>query len=205
MERLAVNSGVMVDAVWPRHSAMRRVRDLILVLGGAMVIALSAHLEIPLTPVPITAQTFAVLLLAALYGSRRGAATSATYLFLGLVGLPVFAGGTAGIVRLLGPTGGYLIGYVPAAFLVGWLSERGWDRKPWSAALSMVAGNAIIYLTGVLWLSRFVGASSVWQAGVLPFLPGDAFKIVLATLLLPLGWRLVARPGRHHVDPPNEP
>ncbi len=186
---------VMVDVLWP-PSAIGRLRDFILVLGGSLLVALSAQLEIPLTPVPITAQTFAVLLLAALYGSKRGTATMATYRALGIIGLPVFAGGTAGIAHLLGPTGGYLMGYLPTAFVVGWLSEKGWDRRPWTTALSMIIGNAIIYLTGVAWLSRFVGERSVLEAGVIPFLPGDALKIALATVLLPAGWRIVERLAR---------
>jgi biotin transport system substrate-specific component len=182
----------LVDALWP-SSALNRTRDFILVLGGSLLVALSAQLEIPLTPVPITAQTFAVLLLAALYGSKRGTATMATYLALGIIGLPVFAGGTVGIARLLGPTGGYLMGYLPAAFVVGWLSEKGWDRRAWTTALSMIVGNAIIYLTGVAWLSRFVGDNVVLDVGVLPFLPGAALKIALATVLLPVAWKIIGR------------
>jgi biotin transport system substrate-specific component len=183
---------VIIDAVWPA-TTIGRLRDITLVLAGALFIALSAQLEIPLTPVPITAQTFAVLLVAAAYGRKRGVATMATYLALGLVGAPVFAGGAAGIARLLGPTGGYLLSYLPTAFVVGWLSEKGWDRKLWSTALAMIIGNGIIYLTGVMWLSRFVAEGTALQAGVLPFLPGDALKIALATVLLPTVWRLIGR------------
>ncbi|MGQ0538134.1 MAG: biotin transporter BioY [Gemmatimonadaceae bacterium] len=192
MHRSAVHPGVIIDAVWPRAGV---ARDSALILGGSLLIALAAQLSIPLpfSPVPITGQTFAVLLLGALLGSRRGAATTATYLMLGVIGLPVFAGGAAGAARLLGPTAGYLVGYIPAAFAVGWLSERGWDRRPWSTAASMAVGNAIIYLAGALWLARFVGTDAVLRTGVLPFLPGDLAKILLATLLLPAAWRLVGR------------
>jgi len=191
MERPDVRQGVFVDTLWP-SAAASRIRECILVLAGSLLVALSAQLQIPLTPVPITAQTFTVLLLAALYGGKRGAATIAAYLALGLVGLPVFAGGTAGLARLLGPTGGYLLGYIPAAFVVGWLSERGWDRRAALTALSMLIGNVLIYLTGTAWLSRFVATESVWEAGVLPFLPGDALKIALATVLLPVAWKVIA-------------
>jgi biotin transport system substrate-specific component len=172
------------------------MRDVILVLAGSLLVALSAQVQIPLTPVPITAQTFTVLLLAALYGSRRGVATMSTYLALGIVGTPVFAGGGAGIAHLLGPTGGYLMGYIPAAFVVGWLSERGWDRRAWSTALCMIFGNVLIYCTGTAWLSRFIAEGSLLQAGVLPFLPGDALKIALATVLLPVAWKGIARSAR---------
>ncbi|MGQ0639823.1 MAG: biotin transporter BioY, partial [Gemmatimonadaceae bacterium] len=164
MQRLAQHRGVLVDAVWP-VSAMGRLRDVILVFGGSLLIALSAQLEIPRTPVPITAQTFAVLLVAALYGSKRGAVTCAVYLLLGLAGLPVFAGGGAGLVRFAGPTAGYLLSYIPVAFVVGWLSERGWDRNVWSTALAMLSGNVIIYVMGVLWLQRFVAPGTALEAG----------------------------------------
>jgi biotin transport system substrate-specific component len=113
---------------------------------------------------------------------------------LGAMGLPVFAGGMAGLARFVGPTAGYLLGFVVAAFVVGSLSERGWDRKPWTTAASMIIGNGIIYAFGVAWLWRFVGWEAVLNAGVVPFLPGDALKIALATILLPSGWRIIGRP-----------
>jgi biotin transport system substrate-specific component len=195
MERAAARQQVMIDVVWPSAGVWREVG---LILGGSLLIALAAQLQIllPFSPVPLTGQTFAVLLLGALYGSRRGPATVVTYLMLGAVGLPVFAGGAAGLARFVGPTAGYLVGFVAAAFAVGSLSERGWDRKPWTTAASMVVGNAVIYATGVLWLSRFVGWSAVPNAGILPFLAGDALKIVAATILLPSGWMLIGRAPR---------
>lgn len=183
---------VMIDVVWPTAGAWREV---VLLLGGSLLIALTAQLQIllPFSPVPVTGQTFAVLLLGALYGSRRGPATVVTYLTLGAIGLPVFAGGAAGLARFVGPTAGYLVGFVAAAFAVGSLSERGWDRRPWTTAASMIIGNVIIYATGILWLSRFVGWEAVLNTGVLPFLSGDALKITLATILLPSGWRIIGR------------
>jgi biotin transport system substrate-specific component len=193
----AADSGhcVMIEAVWLKSGIGREV---VLLLGGALLIALSAQLRfaLPFSPVPITGQTFAVLLLGALYGSTRGPATVVTYLALGGLGLPVFAGGTFGIARLIGPTAGYLVGFVAAAFLVGFLSERGWDRKPWTTAVSMIIGNGVIYVAGVLWLSMFVGWPAVLSAGILPFLAGDAVKIALATVLLPAGWKLIGHPGQ---------
>jgi len=184
---------VMIDAVWP---AVGIWRESALIVAGCLLIALAAHLQVllPFSPVPVTGQTFAVLFLGALYGSRRGPATVVTYLMLGAMGLPVFAGGMAGLARFVGPTAGYLLGFVVAAFVVGSLSERGWDRKPWTSAASMIIGNGIIYALGVAWLWRFVGWEAVLNAGVVPFLPGDALKIALATILLPSGWRIIGRP-----------
>jgi len=184
---------VMIDAVWP---AVGIWRESALIVAGCLLIALAAQLQVllPFSPVPVTGQTFAVLFLGALYGSRRGPATVVTYLMLGAMGLPVFAGGLAGLARFVGPTAGYLLGFVVAAFVVGSLSERGWDRKPWTTAASMIIGNGIIYAFGVAWLWRFVGWEAVLNAGVVPFLPGDALKIALATILLPSGWRIIGRP-----------
>lgn len=185
---------VMIDIVWPSAGTLR---EIVLILGGSLLIALVARLQflLPFSPVPITGQTFAVLLLGALYGGRRGPATVVTYLTLGAIGLPVFAAGAAGLARFVGPTAGYLLGFVVAAFAVGSLCERGWDRRPWTAAASMIIGNLIIYATGIFWLSGFVGREAVLSTGVLPFLIGDALKVALATILLPTGWRIVGHSG----------
>lgn len=190
MEFAKTRQSVMIETIWARPGFGREV---VLILAGCILIALSAQLQfmLPLSPVPITGQTFAVLLLGALYGSKRGLATTLTYITLGVVGLPVFAGGAFGAARLIGPTAGYLAGFIPAAFVVGLLSERGWGRKTWTAAASMLIGNGIIYMAGILWLSRFVGWQAVLSTGFLPFLVGDALKITLATILLPTGWRLI--------------
>jgi biotin transporter BioY len=186
---------VMIEAVWLTSGVGREV---ILMLGGSLFIALAAQLRValPFSPVPVTGQTFAVLLLAALYGSTRGPATVVSYLALGGLGLPVFAGGTFGVASLVGPTAGYLVGFVVAAFVAGFLSERGWDRQLWSTAVSMCIGNGLIYVAGVLWLSRFVGWPAVLSTGVFPFLVGDGLKIALATVLLPAGWTLIGRSGQ---------
>lgn len=193
METAETRHSVMIEAVWVKAGVGREVA---LILGGSLLIALSAQIQfiLPFSPVPITSQTFTVLLLGALYGSKRGPATVMTYLALGVMGLPVFAGGAFGVARLVGPTAGYLVGFLVAAFVVGLLSERGWDRKPWTTGASMIIGNGIIYMTGVLWLSRFVGWQAVLSTGFLPFLAGDALKIALATILLPAGWKLIGRP-----------
>jgi len=195
MEAADTRRTVMIEALWLRSGVAREVA---LILGGSLLIALSAQLRLvlPFSPVPISGQTFAILLLGALYGSRRGPATVVTYLVLGAAGLPFGAGGALGLAWLLGPTGGYLVGFVVAAFVVGMLSERGWDRKPWSTAASMIIGNGIIYAVGIVWLSRIVGWPAVLGAGFFPFLIGDALKIALATILLPAGWKIMGRAGK---------
>lgn len=171
-------------------------RELALVLGGALVIALLSQLEIPLRPVPITLQTLAVLLVGASLGWRRGALSVLAYLLAGAAGLPVFSGGGAGLVKLLGPTGGYLAGFLLAAALVGWLAERfGLDRTPWGTGLAMLAGNAAIYALGLPWLSQVTGlhGSALLSAGLTPFLLGDTLKLLLAAGLLPAAWAVLGR------------
>lgn len=189
MHRETTQPTFLAEALWPDASLGR---DLLLILAGSLLIALTAQIELPMWPVPVTGQTFGVLLVAALLG-RRGALSVVAYISQGALGLPVFAGGAAGIGQLLGPTGGYLVGFVAAAYVVGWLCERGWDRHVGTAVLAMFIGNLTIYLCGTAWLANFVGLEQVLAVGVLPFIPGDVLKIVLAALALPLGWRLVGR------------
>ncbi|GBC83908.1 Biotin transporter BioY [bacterium HR11] len=189
---------VIVEAWIPNlgrsGGTVRRVGvEVLLVLGGSLFTALMAQVAIPLpfTPVPITGQTLAVLLVGAVLGARRGALSMMAYLAEGLAGLPVFAGGTAGVGRLLGPTGGYLIGFVFAAYVVGRLADRGWDRRPATTALAMLVGNGVIYVFGLPWLAQFVGPAHVFSMGLVPFIPGDLLKVLLAAALLPGAWRLV--------------
>ena len=171
----------------------QRARDLLLVVGGSLLVAGMAQVRIPLpfTPVPITGQTFAVLLVGAALGSRRGVASLMLYLVMGLIGLPVYAGGASGLATLIGPTGGYLLGFILAAALVGALAARGMDRRIPSAFLAFLAGELIIYFCGVAWLSMFLGFQGAILAGLLPFLVGDALKLVAAGLALPAAWKLV--------------
>ncbi|SNB53159.1 biotin transporter BioY [Thermoflexus hugenholtzii] len=194
-----VLSDLLIPAALRRTQAQQRLADAVLILGGSLLTALMARVEIPLpfTPVPITGQTFAVLLVGAALGSRRGALSMAVYLLEGALGLPVFAGGAAGLARLRGPTGGYLIGFIAAAFVTGWLAERGWDRRPVTTALAMLAGNAVIYLFGLPWLAWFVGGflgpKGALALGLLPFVPGDLIKLLMATIAFPSAWLLARR------------
>ncbi len=176
---------------FPRTSAW--LRDLSLILAGALFVALFAQMEIPLpfSPVPITAQTFAVLLVGATLGSRRGAAALLTYLAEGALGLPFFAGGASGLRVLSGATAGYLFGFVLAAYVIGLLAERGLERNLRTSLLPFLVGTVIIYACGVTWLAILVGSlTKAITLGVLPFLIGDACKMIAAALALPFAWEL---------------
>lgn len=172
--------------------------NLTLVVGASVFVALSAQVAIPLpfTPVPVTAQTLAVLLIGAVLGSARGALAILTYLAEGTARLPVFAGGKAGLAWLAGPTGGYLIGFVVAAFVTGYLAERKWDRNILTSFLAMLMGNVIIFIFGLLILQSYVGVDKVLALGFYPFILGDMVKLALATILLPVGWKILKFTGK---------
>ena len=184
---------VLADLV-PRGRGTR-LREAALVLGGAGLTGLAAQISVPVhgSPVPVTGQTFGVLLVGAVLGARRGAASMALYLLAGFVGVPWFAAGTAGSIHLA--TLGYLVGFILAGALVGALAERGADRSPWRTALTMVLGNLVVYACGVpyLALSAHLSAASALHYGLTVFLLGDALKVLLAAGLLPGAWRLAGR------------
>jgi len=170
------------------------LRDIILIVLGALFVAVLAQVKIalPFTPVPLTGQTFAVLLVGAALGSKRGAASMLLYMALGALGLPVFAGGEAGITYLSGVTLGYLIGFVMAAYVIGLLAERGLERNVRTSILPFLVGTLIIYVCGVAWLAVILGSfSKALTAGLLPFLIGDAIKLIAASLALPVAWKVV--------------
>jgi biotin transport system substrate-specific component len=172
------------------------LRDAILIVLGALFVAVLAQIEIPLlvTPVPITGQTFGVLLVGAALGSKRGAASLASYLAMGTVGLPFFAGGAHGVNILTGATGGYLIGFVIAAYIIGLLAERGLERSVRTSIIPFLVGTVIIYVCGVAWLTIVLGnLGKAFAAGVLPFLIGDAIKLLAASLALPVAWKLIGK------------
>ncbi len=183
------------DILRPQARRLAWLYDLALVVGGSLLVALSARVAFPLpfSPVPVTAQTLAVLLVGALLGSVRGGVSMLLYLAQGVAGLPMFAAGGAGVAYLLGPTGGYLLGFVAGAALTGLLAERGWDRRIATTLAAMLLGTAAIYAAGLAWLAVFTGTENVLAAGLYPFLPGAAIKIVAAALLLPQGWKLLGR------------
>ena len=182
----------LIEALWPPR-ASASARSALLVVLGSVFLAVCAQIYVPLEPVPITMQTFGVLVLGMAYGWRLGMASIGLYLLEGAAGLPVFAGFLGGLPVLFGPTGGYLVGFLLAAGLVGWLAERHWDRNPITTALAMLLGNVAIYVPGLLVLALFVGAEDVLKFGLWPFLIGDAFKLALAAGLMPVAWYLLRR------------
>jgi biotin transport system substrate-specific component len=174
-----------------------RVRDVALVFAGAFFIFLTSKVVIPVagSPVPITGQTFGVLLVGGALGLRRGAAGVALYVLLGVVGLPFFAEGKGGLTVIWGATGGYLIGFIVAGAVVGRLAELGWDRKIGGALGAMLVGSALIYAIGLPWLKVVTGLTveETIAQGLTPFLIGDAIKIILAAVLFPAAWWVVGR------------
>ena len=174
-----------------------RVRDIVLVITGALFLYLTARIAIPVqgSPVPITGQTFGVLLVGGALGFRRGLLAVMLYVLLGVVGLPFFAEGKGGLVVIWGATGGYLIGFVVAGAVVGRLSELGWDRHIGGALGAMLIGSALIYLVGLPWLMVVTGSSLVEtiDKGLRPYLVGDALKLALAAVIFPSAWWFVGR------------
>ena len=172
------------------------VRQTGLVIGFSLLTALSAQIVIPTGFVPITGQTFAVLLTGALLGSRLGAITMIVYLIEGASGLPFFRGGNAGLAYLMGQTGGYLIAFPAAAFITGAFAEHDWDRRFITAAAAMAIGSIVILLSGFAWflvVTRSSPSLALLFETVLKFIPGDVAKIALAAAVLPTGWKLVGR------------
>ncbi|MFZ2015124.1 MAG: biotin transporter BioY [Nocardioides sp.] len=188
------STALVPSLVRPSNRVAALVADVVLVALGVTLIALSAQVVfyLPWTPVPITGQTFGVLLIGGAYGATRGFATLASYLVVGGLGVGVFAAHSSGwdVLRLSSATGGYLVGMLVAATLVGWLADRGWDRSAVRSLPAMVLGNVVIYAFGATWLAHalHLSASRAWHLGIQPFLWGDAVKILLAAGLLPAGW-----------------
>ncbi len=182
----------LVDHAAPRSKALTNI---LLVVAASLMTAGAAQLEIrlPWTPVPLTGQTFAVLLAGAVLGARRAFLAQLLYLAEGAAGLPFFAGGAAGIAKIAGPTGGYLIAFPFAAAITGLLAERGWDRRPIPMFFAMLAGSSVIFAFGLAHLSDFVPKGALLASGLLPFIPGDLLKSLLAAGLFPALWKLVSR------------
>lgn len=177
-----------------------RLRHVGLIAVGALLIFASSRVAfvLPDNPVPITGQTFGVLLVGGALGSRRGLASVALYVLIGLIGLPFFAEGKGGVAVILGATGGYIVGFLVAGSLVGRLAELGWDRRIIGALGAMAIGNVVIYLVGVPWLMAVAhyDLPTGIAKGLTPFLIGDAIKLVLAAAAFPVAWWIVGRrPG----------
>ena len=187
MSALTTTHSPISAVLWPENTLLRNI---ILAFGGSLLLAISAHINVLTLPVPVTMQTFVVLGLGAALGWRLAGATVLLYLSQGALGLPVFAKG-AGPLYMMGPTGGYLLGFLIAAVVVGWLAERGMDRTPAKMFPAMLFGNFLIYIPGVLWLASFIGMDKTFMGGVLPFLLTDVVKCALAAIVFPLAWKFV--------------
>jgi biotin transport system substrate-specific component len=191
MMNMTTLASTVYTRTFPRTAGW--LRDVILILLGALLVAVLAQIEIPLpfTPVPITGQTFGVLLVGAALGSKRGAASLVSYLAMGMMGLPFFAGGAHGLDIVIGATGGYLIGFVIAAYVIGLLAERGLERSVRTSLIPFLIGMIVIYVCGLSWLTIVLGSfSEAIAAGLLPFLVGDVIKLLAASLALPGAWKL---------------
>ncbi len=190
------SSRTLSEVIWPDKSN-QWLRFLAFAVAGSIALTISAKVSIPAVPVPFTLQTLVVLLLGFAYGPALAGATVGLYLLQGAFGLPVFQGTPEkglGMLYMMGPTGGYLLGFFIAAVVCGKLAQKGWDRRFSTMALGMVVGNAIIYAFGLAWLGSLIGWDKpVLQYGLIPFLAGDLIKIAIAVVLVPIIWKRVNR------------
>jgi biotin transport system substrate-specific component len=194
---------VNAQAATLRHAVVPRsdlLTDTLLVLAGTGLVAGAAQIsfKLPFTPVPITGQTFAVVLVGASLGAIRGTASLMLYLLLGVAGAPIYAHHDHGWSVITSATGGYIVGFVLASAVTGYLAERRWDRQISSAIAAMLTGNVIIYLVGLPWLAVVLNTNleKTLEYGLYPFVPGDVFKLYLAAALLPGAWKLVERTSK---------
>lgn len=182
-----MNASLLSDRLWPQSGLARNAALAVL---GALAVAAAAQVNVPMIPVPMTLQTLAVLIIGAAYGSRLGAATLALYALEGAIGLPVFAGFKSGVMLA---SFGYVLGFIAAAWVVGYLAERGWDRSVSKMFAAMLLGAAVLYVPGLVWLSAWIGAPAAIQYGLTPFIAGDVVKAAVAALGFPAAWALLGR------------
>ncbi len=186
---------VLADLFGASEGTQLRIKQLVLVLAGVAAITIAAKIRIPMWPVPMTMGTFAILTIGAAYGPRLGLTTILAYLAVGALGFNVFAGSSAennGLAYMMGGTGGYLVGYALAALALGAFARAGWDRSFGKMAAALLAGNAIIYVPGLIWLGVLYGWDKpILEWGLTPFLLGDALKLALAAMLIPAVWKMV--------------
>ena len=186
----------LASALWPEKSTNVTIRNIVLAIAGSMLLWVSAKVQIPFYPVPMTMQTLVVLGIGAACGWRLAMATLILYMIEGATGLPVFAGTPErgiGLAYMAGPTAGYLIGFVAAGGLVGWLAEKGADKNAFKMFTAMLAGTAVIYLFGTMWLSLYIGTEKAIISGLAPFIYGDILKAALAAALFPAAWSLLKK------------
>jgi len=186
---------ILASTIWPAKTNTM-ARNIILAIAGSLLLWVSAKIQIPFYPVPMTMQTLVVLGLGAAFGWRLAIATLLLYMAQGAAGLPVFAGTPEkglGLVYMAGPTAGYLVGFVAASGLVGWLAQKGADKNVFKMFAAMLTGSAVIYLFGATWLSTLIGVGKAIQFGIAPFIYGDLLKAALAAAVFPAVWKLLAR------------
>ena len=185
-----MNTSLLSNRLWP-VAGNAVLRNAVLAIAGSLLVAAAAQVNVPMLPVPMTLQTLAVLAIGAAYGSRLGAATLALYALEGAMGLPVFAGFKSGVMLA---SFGYVLGFIAAAFVVGYLAERGWDKSVPKMFAAMLAGAAMLYVPGLLWLSFWVGGlGHAVTVGLLPFVAGDLVKAAIAAVGFPAVWALLGR------------
>lgn len=182
----------LISLALPRDRTSRRLMQVVAVLAGTGLLALSAKIAVPFWPVPMTLQVLAVFLIGAAYGRDLALVTLLVYLAQGAAGLPVFASGT-GVAYMAGPTGGYLVGFVVAAAIAGHAADRGFDREPFRLFLAMLVGELVILGFGVAWLAWLFGVQKAVAWGIGPFIVTDLVKVALAAAIVPAVWSIVAR------------
>ncbi|MCO5063186.1 MAG: biotin transporter BioY [Rhizobiaceae bacterium] len=196
MSAAATNSSALVSLVLPKNNVTRIASQLLLAVAGSVLLAISAKAKVVLGPVDLSLQTLVVLLIGAAYGWRLGVATVLLYLAQGAYGLPVFQSTPEkgiGLAYMMGPTGGYLLGFVVMAAVAGWAADRGLDRNPFKLFGAMLTGEAIMLALGFAWLAYLIGADKAWTFGVAPFIVPDLIKVALAASLVPALWQVIAR------------
>ena len=187
---LTQRAASLLETVAPRGGLLTAAAAAIL---GSLLLAASAKVQVPFWPVPMTMQSMVVILLGMAYGSRLATATVLLYLAEGLAGLPVFAGAGAGPAYMMGPTAGYLLGFVLAAGVTGWLAERGWDRSPVKAVAALAIGHALLFVPGVAWMAVLFGGEKAVALGLTPFLAATVLKTALGAAIMQAAWKVVAR------------
>ncbi|WP_367715464.1 biotin transporter BioY [Nitratireductor sp. GISD-1A_MAKvit] len=191
---LAIASQSFVSQALPHHGARRLATQVFLAFGATLLLALSAKTRVVLGPVDLSLQTLAVLLIGATFGMRLGVATLLLYMAEGAMGLPVFQGTPEkgiGLAYMMGPTGGYLLGFVAMAAIAGWAADRGWDRNPLKLGSAMLVAEIVLMGLGFVWLAGLIGADKAWQFGVVPFVLPDLIKVALAACFMPAAWALL--------------
>lgn len=183
------SSSILANQIWQPTGSLFSIRNAVLAIVGSVVVAIAAQVNIPMYPVPMTLQTLAVLAIGAGFGARLGAATLALYAIEGAAGLPFFAQMKSGLAVITGATGGYIVGFILAAALVGYLAERGWDKSLGKMVLASLLGAAVLYIPGLIWLHNFAADwAQTFEWGITPFLVGDIVKAVIAALGFQAAW-----------------